>query len=327
MNREDVLDKNLKEFPDTPTLTLAKKIYKEHPELFTSVENVRSAIRYRRGNAGNRAREILKDKEFVRDNRPSGFKIELPKSIANPAKDFKLPEGKTVIMSDIHIPYHDDKALEQCLTYADYYQPDNIVFNGDVADFFSISRWEKNPAERNLSRELMLCRQFLSHMRERFPKARIIYKIGNHEERWEKYMWLKAPELSGVSDFQIYDILDFAKYGIEEVSGKQKMKAGKNLTLIHGHEMFNSTAPVNFARTLQTNLGVCAIAGHRHQTSQHSYKNADDKFIMCWSLGCLCDMKPDYAVLNKWNHGFATMELKGNTFNVSNKRIINGMIC
>ena len=35
MNREDVLDKNLKEFPDTPTLTLAKKIYKEHPELFT----------------------------------------------------------------------------------------------------------------------------------------------------------------------------------------------------------------------------------------------------------------------------------------------------
>ena len=92
-------------------------------------------------------------------------------------------------------------------------------------------------------------------MRERYPKCRMIYKIGNHEERWEKYMWLKAPELSGVSEFEIYDILNFSKYGVEEVKGKQKIKAGNHLTIIHGHEMFNSTAPVNFARTLQTNLG------------------------------------------------------------------------
>ena len=70
---------------------------------------------------------------------------------------------------------------------------------------------------------------------------------------------VKSSRDFGISDFQIYDLLDFAKYGIEEVGGKQKMKAGKNLTVIHGHEMFNSTAPVNFARTLQTNLGVCAI--------------------------------------------------------------------
>ena len=137
---------------------------------------------------------------------------------------------------------------------------------------------------------------------------------------------VKAPEISGISDFQIYDLLDFAKYGIEEVGGKQKMKAGKNLTIIHGHEMFNSTAPVNFARTLQTNLGVCAIAGHRHQTSQHAFKTADDKHIHCWSLGCLCDMAPEYAVINRWNHGFATLELHGNTFQVNNLRIIEGNI-
>ena len=101
---------------------------------------------------------------------------------------------------------------------------------------------------------------------------------------------------------------------------------GKNLTIIHGHELFNSTAPVNFARTLQTNLGVCAIAGHRHQTSQHAFKTADDKHIHCWSLGCLCDMAPDYAVINRWNHGFATLELDKNTFQVQNLRIIEGSI-
>ena len=326
MIKDDILNEELKKFPDSPTLTLAKKIYKEHPALFSTLENCRSAIRYRRGNSGAKNGELLKDKTHVRENGKAGFKIELPKSVADPKKPFKVPEGKSLIISDVHVPYHDDKALELCMEYGRSYAPDNIIMNGDIADFFTISRWEKNPEERNLSRELMLVRQFLQYLRERFPKARLIYKIGNHEERWEKYMWLKAPEISGISDFQIYDILDFAKYGIEEVSSKQKMKAGKNLTIIHGHEMFNSTAPVNFARTLQTNLGVCAIAGHRHQTSQHAFKTADDKHIHCWSLGCLCDMAPDYAVINRWNHGFATMELHKNTFQVNNLRIIEGSI-
>ena len=326
MTRDDILKEELTKFPDAPTLTLAKKIYKEYPKQFASVENVRSAIRYRRGNTGNGGRASIKNKEFIRPNGKAGFTIDLPKSVADPKKPFKLPEGKSLIISDVHVPYHDDKALELCMDYGRSYAPDNIVMNGDIADFFSISRWEKNPEHRNLSRELMLVRQFLQYLRERFPKARLIYKIGNHEERWEKYMWIKAPEICGISDFQIYDLLDFSKYGIEEVSSKQKMKAGKNLTIIHGHELFNSTAPVNFARTLQTNLGVCAIEGHRHQTSQHAFKTADDKHIHCWSLGCLCDMAPEYAVINRWNHGFATMELHGNTFQVQNMRIIEGNI-
>jgi predicted phosphodiesterase len=324
MTREDILNKNLTEFPDTPTLTLAKKIYKEHPAMFKSLELCRSAIRYRRGNQGNKNREVLGNGEHKRENGKAGFTMELPKSIAKPLRDFRLPEGKTGIMSDGHVPYHDDRALKTTLEYLDWFGPDNILLNGDMVDFFSISRWEKNPEERNLARELQLARQFLAHLRERFRKSRIIYKIGNHEERWEKYMWAKAPEVCGVADFEIYALLDFAKYGIEEVKGKQRMKAGKNLTVIHGHEMFGANAPVNFARTLQTNLGVCAIAGHRHQTSEHAFKNAHDKHIMCWSLGCLCDMRPEYAVLNKWNHGFATMELKKNDFIVDNKRIIGG---
>lgn len=326
MTRDDILKEELTKFPDAPTLTLAKKIYKEYPNQFASVENVRSAIRYRRGNSGERSRNVLENKKYVRPNGKAGFTIDLPKSVADPKKPFKLPEGKSLIISDVHVPYHDDKALELCMDYGRSYAPDNIVMNGDIADFFSISRWEKNPEHRNLSRELMLVRQFLQYLRERFPKARLIYKIGNHEERWEKYMWIKAPEICGISDFQIHDLLDFSKYGIEEVTSKQKMKAGKNLTIIHGHELFNSTAPVNFARTLQTNLGVCAIAGHRHQTSQHAFKTADDKHIHCWSLGCLCDMAPEYAVINRWNHGFATMELHGNTFQVQNMRIIEGNI-
>ena len=323
MTRQQVINKALTKFADTPTLTIAKMLYKEHPSMFKSLEVCRSAVRYSRGNMGKVNRKQSSPKHH-REPEKAGFSMSPPKSIAKPFKNFKLPEGKSLVISDVHVPYHDDKALDVCLEYADKYEPDNIVMNGDILDFFSVSRWEKNPEERNLARELQLNRQFLAHLRERYPKSRIIYKMGNHEERWEKYMWTKAPEVCGVADFELYKLLDFAKWGIEEVKGKQKMKAGKNLTLIHGHELFGSNAPVNFARTLQTNLGVCTIAGHRHNTSEHSQKNADNKYVTCWSLGCLCDMAPEYAVINKWTHGFATMELSGNNFHVNNMRIVNG---
>lgn len=324
-DRIAVLDDALTKFKDTPTLTLAKMLYKNHPSLFKSLELCRSQIRYRRGNTGKANAKTASDKH-KRPAGKAGYSMTIPKSIAKPLKNFKLPEGKSVVFSDVHVPYHDDKALETTLAYADKYEPDNIVMNGDILDFFSVSRWEKNPEERNMARELQLSRQFLAHLRERYPKARIIYKMGNHEERWEKYMWTKAPEVCGVADFELYKLLDFAKWGIEEVKGKQKMKGGKNLTLIHGHELFGSAAPVNFARTLQNNLGVCTIAGHRHSTSEHSQKNADGKYVTCWSLGCLCDMAPEYAVLNKWNFGFATLDISGNDFYVDNKRIINGAV-
>jgi len=326
MKRIEIVIKAIEKFPDVPSLTLAKMLYKKHPLMFSSVENCRSAVRYRRGNKGKKSMGDLKDKSMTRPNGKAGYTAEIPASIARPKKPFKIPDGKTLLMSDIHVPYHDDKALRAALEHGDRLEPDNVVLNGDILDFFSVSRWEKNPEERNMAKELQLSRQFLSHLRSRYPKARIIYKMGNHEERWEKYMWTKAPEICGCTDFQLYKLLDFAKYGIEEVAGKQKMKAGKHLTIIHGHELFGANAPINFARTLQTNLGVCTIAGHRHNTSEHSQKTADDKYVTCWSLGCLCDMAPEYAIINKWTHGFATFELKGNDFKVDNKRIINGEV-
>jgi len=39
----------LTRFPDLPSATLAKKLFSDFPELFMSIENTRSVIRYYRG--------------------------------------------------------------------------------------------------------------------------------------------------------------------------------------------------------------------------------------------------------------------------------------
>jgi predicted phosphodiesterase len=309
----------LSKFPKSGSRTLTSLIYKEHPQTFKSWETCYNSVRYYRGEKGKSARECLAKESIMKTT-----KFDLPGSSAAPSLSFMMPEGKTLVMSDIHIPYHDETALNVALSYGDKYKPDTILLNGDCIDFFAVSRWEKNPEERNLAKEIQSFRQFIIHLRNRYKKSRIIMKMGNHEDRWANYLWSKAPELCGCDFVSLEAIFDLNKYGVETVKSKQKIKFGKHLTAIHGHEIPNGSTPVNFARTLQTKLGVCTIAGHRHTTSEHTQKNADGVNITCWGLGCLCDMAPDYAIINGWNHGFATVELNKNDFDVHNMRIING---
>jgi hypothetical protein len=47
----------------------------------------------------------------------------------------------------------------------------------------------------------------------------------------------------------------------------------------------------------------------------------------CWSTGCLCDLRPEYARINKFNHGFASVQVYGDgQFDVHNFRIANGRV-
>ena len=53
-------------FPNTPSLTLAKKIMSDEPSMFTTVEAARTAVRYFRGALGSKHRKHA-DRTFARD--------------------------------------------------------------------------------------------------------------------------------------------------------------------------------------------------------------------------------------------------------------------
>lgn len=89
---------------------------------------------------------------------------------------------KTVVLSDIHIPYHDQKALAVAISYMEDYKPDEIILNGDILDNYSCSSYRKDEARFiELQDELDEVKSFLSHLRELFPKAKMHYVSGNHE--------------------------------------------------------------------------------------------------------------------------------------------------
>ncbi len=319
----------LQRFPNAATKTLALKAIKENPSVYKSAESARSILRQVRGARGPQSRSVAS--KLHRKPQVSGDAFPtIPKGWSHFDNwgTFQIPgPARVLVISDCHIPYHDQTALRVALGYGRDRQADVILLNGDIADFFSVSAWEKDPRKRRFADELKIVCEFLKTLREEFPKARIIYKLGNHEERYERYMMLKAPELLNVAEFSIEKILGLADLGIELVRDMRPIRLGP-LNVIHGHEYkFNISNPVNPARGFFLRAKVHCMGSHLHQTSQHSEKNLEEKVISAWSIGCLCGLHPDYRPLNNWNHGFSFVELDAaSAFHVENLKIIRGEV-
>ena len=52
---------------------------------------------------------------------------------------------RTLEYSDAHVPYHDPYALELVVKIIAYVQPQRIIENGDMGDFYEVSQYDKNP--------------------------------------------------------------------------------------------------------------------------------------------------------------------------------------
>jgi hypothetical protein len=56
------------------------------------------------------------------------------------------------------------------------------------------------------------------------------------------------------------------------------------------------------------------------------YGPDDSTTIRGYSLGCLCELTPEYLEINEWNHGFAILKRNGNLVQVSNYKIEGNQI-
>lgn len=266
-------------------------------------------------------------------NRPKKFDESIPVAHHLPKSDTKEKtiidiDGKKVLMLfDIHIPYHDITALHLAINYGVKSGCDTIILGGDFIDCYEISSFEKDKTKRSFKSELQLTKQFFSFLRFKFPKARIYAKMGNHEDRYERYIRKNASALDGIEDFELGNLLNFDKFGIDIIQSKQLARIN-SLAVVHGHEFGKSTfSPVNVARGLYMRSKSSAICGHSHQTSEHTEKDINGKLTTCWSVGCLSELTPEYAPFAKYNHGFAVVTKRGKEgFNVQNFRIHEGQI-
>lgn len=307
--QQDIVLKAIERFPKLPNRTLARYILMENGEYFDGdLEKIRTSVRWFSGSNGARSRRHKRE-------------IVIPTTLRNKRTLYCLSPGKWLFLFDVHIPYHEPKAVEAAIQFGKDQKVTGVFFPGDLQDCAAVSFWQSNH-KRNFDKELEMFIDFLDFIEQEFPTQEKVWLPGNHEYRLDRYYQSKAPELIGMPLIAFDTVLALEHRKITRLEYKQIVMAGK-LPVIHGDE-FRVSQAVNPARGLLLKAQSWAMCGHYHKTSEQPGKNLMGTLLTCWSVGCLCDLSPDYNPYgNNWNHGFAIVEIdeKGN-FEVHNKRIL-----
>jgi predicted phosphodiesterase len=308
--------------PDAPARTLARRLVRECNNAIT-IEQARMRIKRQFGVHGNMHRKRLKP-VAARPARAAGVSYAMPKSMAQPWSPHVMKVlGAVGILSDVHVPYHSETAVAAAVGHLKDQNLSGLLLNGDIADFYSISRYMKDPSQRDFKGELDAVRAFIEWLRQEFPRIPIVYKLGNHEERWQAWLWEHAAEISDDPRMSLRAWLNLDKHNVTLVEDKRPVMLGK-LPVLHGHELHGGSSSVNVARgAYMRTLSTCLV-GHSHRTSNHAESDMWHRETATWSTGCLCDLRPDYARINRWNHGFAVATVhKNDTFDVHNYRVMS----
>jgi UDP-2,3-diacylglucosamine pyrophosphatase LpxH len=231
---------------------------------------------------------------------------------------------KTLIVSDLHVPFQDKKAVKSMLAFSKWYKPNYIFLNGDIIDFYAISRFDKDPKRiDSLQDEINETVDFLTEFRNVNKKAIITYLRGNHEYRLIKYKWSQAKGLNSLDALKFGELLKLDKLNIDyQQSGR--MKFGKTL-IKHGdivRQQSAYTARGEFERS-----GMSGVSGHTHRLGVHWKTNESGEYVW-FEGGCLCDLSPEYmeGKTPDWQQGFiiGNYNPKNQLFNLDQVQIVEG---
>lgn len=311
-----------------PTLKLARIMYAENKLRFTDVEQARFTLRQIEGKTGTSRKIKGELGKYIIDEARAYNPYNLPESDEESYEPYIITGHKRVgIINDIHLPYHNLEALTACFDFLKKEEPDAIFINGDVLDIHQLSYFEKDPEKKHFFQELEIFKQFFDVLKKTFD-VKIYFKFGNHEERYQRFLFQKAKELVGVKEFELENIIKARAEGIEIIKDK-RIVIINGLPFVHGHEFGRGFfSPVNAARGLFLRAKHTAVQGDCHSTSEHVEKDLLGKMMTTWSVGCLCGLTPQWLPINKWNAGFAKMDLDSNgiEYEFRNYRILNGKV-
>lgn len=224
-----------------------------------------------------------------------------------------------LVASDLHIPFQDNQAVKAFLKYAKVKQPDIVVLNGDMMDFFRLSRFTKGEG-RNPMQEIILCRKFLSELRGVCKTAEIYYVLGNHETRLQKYVLEKAPELEAVVE-DVFTILKVQEFNI---IGCASLTLNNSIVFKHG-TLIGSKSGLSAIKEMEKAY-MSGVTGHTHRISKFITRKSGRKFVW-FESGCLCSLTPEYCICPDWQQGFVEIKITNRT--IERSKIIeieNGVI-
>ena len=267
-----------------------------------------------------------------------------------------------IVGNDFHSPYHDHKVVANFIRFLKDFKPDILTINGDLIDFYDLSNYAKSPT-RFLSmseieglklnpdyskygqgyivreatqREIDESYDILVGARSAIgDKAQIKYQFGNHEFRFDNYIYRnatafteirRARDRKGSAVLSIEYLLRLKELGVKTIYEGFRETWHKYGGLHIGHFDMVRKHSTWTAKSLVEDKGVCLLQAHTHRMGAF-YKTTFDHTLVGYENGCLCSLTPRYIKNPNWQQGFSIVYRKKgkNRFHVHQVPIIDGM--
>lgn len=216
-----------------------------------------------------------------------------------------------MIVSDLQVPFHHERAVKVLAKFIKAYRPTSVASVGDVLDAPQISRWHRGKAgefDGNLGKQRDDAVRILEQLKvEHLSRS-------NHDDRAELYIQNHAPGFAGLPELTTEKFLRLDALGISFHRLPYKIAHGWRLG--HGDEGGLSQEPGKTGLKLAQKWGTSAVIGHTHRMGlQHDTDMVGGQIIRTlygFEVGCLMDVKKADYVMQKggaanWHLGFGVL--------------------
>ncbi len=227
-----------------------------------------------------------------------------------------------VFGSDFHFPYQEPGAIHSFLKLVASLKPDRIVLNGDIGDFFQLSRFNISGSRVEiLQDEIDQANDFRRGVRVCSPDSVIDETEGNHDNRILTYVQKNANALQSLRALKPEALFRYKELEINHHPGCGFLLR-PNFLVKHGTIVRGEAGAT--AKAELTQAGISGISGHTHRLS--TYRKVGYVQRQWTEQGCLCRLDPDYVAggLPNWTQAVAIGEFTRDSFSITEVPYVGG---
>ena len=176
---------------------------------------------------------------------------------------------KIVVISDLQVPYHDERAVRNVASFIRRFKPDQVITIGDEIDLPQISRWSENSpgwfeqslgSDRDATVEILWDLQVTDMIRS------------NHTDRLYNVIMKKIPAFLALPELKFEKFMKLDELGIK--FHRKPLEFAPDWIAIHGDEGSVKPTPGLTALDAARKHGKSVVCGHTHRAGQSAFTEA-----------------------------------------------------
>jgi predicted phosphodiesterase len=211
---------------------------------------------------------------------------------------------RIVVISDLQVPFHDERAVRNVAKFIKRYKPDDVICVGDEIDLQTISRWSSGRDEWSgtIGSDRDKTVEILGELQIRHLSR------SNHSARLYSAISKRLPGLLGLPELTIEGFLKLKELGI--TYHHKPYEIAKGWIMVHGDEQaINHNAGLT-ALTAARRHGKSVVCGHTHRLGVSAFSEASGgvlgRVLTGMEVGHLMDEKQAFYTKGtfNWQKGF-----------------------